>query len=101
MELNGFVLFVTYMYVCGPLEVIVLVVRDHHILSIITPLLVSLHSIQSVGPLTALSMLQSLFIPAQTRPLWEAFSHAAITVRILFAYVSTAVYSQVLFYTAE
>ena len=41
--------------------------------------------------------------PAPTRFLWEAFSHAAITREdyCVFTHIFTAVYSQVLVYTAE
>ena len=47
------------------------------------------------------SPMTDLFIPKPNRLLWEAFSHAAITVRILFVHISTTVYIQVLIYTAE
>ena len=41
------------------------------------------------------------FIPMPTRLLWEAFSHAAITVQKLFVHISATVYSQVLMCTVE
>ena len=45
--------------------------------------------------------LADLFIPTPTWRIWEAFSHAALTVQILFIRIASAVYSQVHIYTSE